>query len=224
MNSETGTSLKLRMLHMSKREMSIATCTRRSSSTRAPCSRRSTRTNSAPRRRALWRADRRLRVDQPPGRHRDAAPRLLGGGGVLRALHLGGLVADVRHGRLPRAVEAARPGEDLRDRRIHQVAFAAVTARTARFLNLVMPRTIARLPYGAATVADRGIQLRGGSLRRRRQAEGNGAPGLLLDERGLCDGRAPHRRLLAIRLLRRHPRCGRRWQGVEPADPRLHLG
>jgi type VI secretion system protein ImpC len=31
-------------------------------------------------------------------------------------------------------------------------------------LTLVMPRVIARLPYGAATKAGRGVQLRGGAL------------------------------------------------------------
>jgi type VI secretion system protein ImpC len=49
-----------------------------------------------------------------------------------------------------RTVQAARPRQDLRDGRIHQVA-QLPRHRGCRFVNLVMPRTIARLPYGAAT-------------------------------------------------------------------------
>ena len=71
---------------------------------------------------------------------------------------------------------------------------------------------------------DRRVQLRGGAVRRGRRGEVDAARRVLLDERGLRDGRAADRRLRAVWLLHRDPRRGRRRQGGEPAVPRVHLG
>ena len=91
----------------------------------------------------------------------------------------------------------------------------------ARFVNLVMPRVVARLPYGKCDQADRRVQLRGSAVRRLRCCQGAGPQGILLDERGLCDGRAYDRCVRAARFLRGHPRRRGRRQGGEFAEPRV---
>ena len=57
----------------------------------------------------------------------------------------------VRLRELHRAGQAARPGEDLRLRRVHEVESRSATPRIRASSSLIMPRVLARLPYGANT-------------------------------------------------------------------------
>ena len=83
----------------------------------------------------------------------------------------------------------------------------------ARFVSLVMPRVIARVPYGAATKPIDEFAYEEAPKNADGTRTADGAQPLLLDERGLCDGRAPHRCIRPIQVLHRDPRRGRRRQG-----------
>ena len=113
------------------------------------------------------------------------------------------------------AGQAARPGKDLPRHRIHQVA---VVPRLGRFA--VRQSRDASDTLAAALrrghQADRGVRLRGS---RREQA--GAARRVHLDERGLRHGDEDDRVLRHVRLLRRHPRGGGGRQGRGPAC--LHL-
>ena len=119
--------------------------------------------------------------------------------------------------------QAARPGQDLRDGRIHEVAELPRQRRLA----LRHPGHAAR--HGAAALrrehqADRRIRLRGSAVRRGRRRQGGEPPGLLLDERRLRDGHANDRRLRQDRVLHGHPRRRGRRQGRGSADAHVHSG
>ncbi len=76
----------------------------------------------------------------------------------------------------------------------------------SRFVSLVMPRVLARLPT-ATDAPDRRIRLRGGALRRERCPDADGSRPLLLDERRLRPRDEADRSLREARVLHRHPGC-----------------
>ena len=122
---------------------------------------------------------------QPPGRHRDAAPDVERRGGGVRAVHLGGR---------RRACSASTDWTELAKPRDLAKIFETLEyakwrsfrdSEDARFVTLVMPRVLARLPYGAATKPIDEFALRGSAVRRAGAAKADAARRLLLDERGL---------------------------------------
>ena len=124
--------------------------------------------------------------------------------------------------RVDRTVQAARPRQDLRHGRVREVA----SVPRQRGFAFRQPRHAARdrppaLRQGHQ--ADRRVRLRGSAGGRPRQGAGDGSRSLLLVERRLRHGRAPDRRLRQDRLLHGDPRRRGRRQGGEPADPRLHV-
>ena len=144
-----------------------------------------------------------------------------GGGGVL-PVHFGRQPEAVRLRQLHGALQAARPGEDLRQLEVHQVELVPRIGRLAVRHADDAAGAGSRLPYGSQTQADRGVQLRGS--RAGRQAEAKPVPHehYHLDERGLCARRTADRRLRQVRLVHRDPRRRGRRQGRRPAGPHLH--
>ena len=93
----------------------------------------------------------------------------------------------------------------------------------ARFVNLVMPRVIARVPYGKATKPIDEFDYEEAPYDETGTARAMGHHDYCWMQRRLCDGGASDRGLREIRLLHRHPgRRGRR-QGGEPADPHIYV-
>ena len=86
----------------------------------------------------------------------------------------------------------------------------------SRFVNLVLPRAVARLPYGAATKPIDEFAY---------EEAPHDAAGAAksMNHENYCWMNAAYRRLRANRVLRRDPRRRGRRQGREPAVPRLHL-
>ncbi len=94
----------------------------------------------------------------------------------------------------------------------------------ARFVNLVLPRTLARLPYGAATKAVDEFNYEEAPYDEAGAAKSMQHNEYLLDECRLRAGHKAHRCLRAVWLLHRDPRRRGRRQGGEPSIPRVHLG
>ena len=196
MNSETSTSLKLRVLNV------------RSASCRGSAARGRVRPEPAVQedlrervrhagRRAVRRADRRLRVDAASGGHRDAA-------------------ADVERRRRRRSRRSSRPPApsmfgfdswtELAKPRDLAKIFESLEytkwrsfrdTEDSRFVTLVMPRMLARLPYGAATKPIDEFNFEEVPYDEAGAAKSDAARRVLLDERRLRDGHAAHRRLRA---------------------------
>ena len=80
---------------------------------------------------------------------------------------IGGRARDVQPRELHRARHAARPGEDLRHAPSTRSGRASASSEDSRYVALTAPRVLMREPYGAATVPDRGVQLRGARRRHR---------------------------------------------------------
>ena len=122
---------------------------------------------------------------------------------------------------LDRAVQAARPGEDLRHGRVRQVEVVprvgGLAVRHAGHAARAGPAALRRDHQ-----ADRGVRLRGSRARRDGQAEAGAARRVLLDERGLRHGHEADRRLRQVRLVHGHPRRRGRRQGRGAAGPHLH--
>ena len=224
MNTETGTTLKIKVLNVTKQDLFKDLTTRRRVRPEPDLQEDLRERVRHARRRALRRADRRLRVDQPPRGHRDCCGRCPTSRPAPSARSSPPPAPSCSASTSwTRAVQAARPGQDLRHGRIRQVASLPRIARTARFVTLVMPRVLARLPYGAATKPIEEFDYEEAPFDAAGNAKADGPRRLLLDERRLCDGHAADRRLRQVRLLRRHPRRRGRRQGRGPADARLHL-
>ena len=68
----------------------------------------------------------------------------------------------------------------------------------SRFVTLVMPRVLARLPYGTNTKPIEEFDYEEAPVDARGKAQGDGPRTLLLDERGLRHGRAADRRLRQV--------------------------
>ncbi len=93
----------------------------------------------------------------------------------------------------------------------------------ARFVSLVMPRTLARLPYGAATKPIDEFGYEEAPYDEAGAAKSMDHGEYCWMNAAYAMGVRLHRRLRQIWLLHRDPwRRGRR-QGGEPADPRVHL-
>ena len=121
-------------------------------------------------------------------------------------VHLGGLARAVRLETLHRAGRGARPGQDLRPDRVRQVAVVPRLGGLA--LRRADPAAHAHAPaLRQGHRPGRDVQLRGGRGRQ-------GPQEVPLGERGLLLRDAPHRRVRAVRLVRRDPRRrGRRPRG-----------
>ena len=189
-NSETGTSLKLRVLepqqararprpqpgHRVRPEPAVQEDLRE-------------RVRHA-RRRALRRADRRLRMDEPSGRSRDVAADVQHRRRRVRAVHLRG---GRRHVRLrlrgPNCPSrATSPRSSIRSSSRSGAAFR--DSEDSRFVNLVMPRVHRPPALRQGDQADRRVRLRGSADGRPRQGAGDGSRVLLLVQRRLRHGRA----------------------------------
>ncbi len=134
------------------------------------------------RRRALRRPDRRLRVHEPPRGRGAAGQDVQRGGRRVLPVRRGRLAQAVRLRPVDGAVQAARPGEDLRHRRVRQVA---VVPRVGG-LAVRGPGHAARAGPAALRIddqADRGIRLRGSGAGRGRPGQAGAARPLHLDER-----------------------------------------
>ena len=94
----------------------------------------------------------------------------------------------------------------------------------ARFVNLVMPRTLARLPYGAATKAIDEFNYEEAPYDEAGAAKSMQHNEYCWMNAAYVMGTRADRRVRAVRLLHRDPRRRGRRQGGEPAVPRVHLG
>ena len=121
-NTETGTTLKLRVLNITKRELCRDLQPRDRVRPEPDLQEDLRERVRHARRRAVRRPDRRLRVHQPSRRHRDCCGRCPTSPPARSPVHLGGGAGMFGFDELDRAVQAARPGEDLRHGRVHQVA------------------------------------------------------------------------------------------------------
>ena len=150
MNSETSTSLKIKVLNVPKRELS-RDLTRRSSSTRARSSRRSTRTSSARPGGEPYGAligdyeftnhpeDIELLRQDVQRRRGGVRPFISAAGAELFGFD------DWQELSKPRDLEKIFEAIEYTKWRCFR------DSEDARFVTLVMPRVLARLPYGAAT-------------------------------------------------------------------------
>ena len=130
MNSETSTSLKLRVLNITKREL-CHDLDRAVEFDQSQLFKKIYENEfGTPGGEPYGALIGDYEFTQPPGRHRDSAADVQRRGRRLRAVHLRGRRRHVRLRQLDRAVQAARPGEDLRHGRIHQVAERSATPRT----------------------------------------------------------------------------------------------
>ena len=171
MNSETSTTLKIRVLERVEARP-VARPAARGGIRPEPAVQEDLRERVRHAgRRALCRADRRLRMDAASGRHRDAAADLQRRGGGVRAVHLGRRPRHVRLRQLYRTGQAARPGEDLRDQRLHEVAQLprqrGCPLRHAGDAAHAGPAAVRR-----SDQADRRVRLRGSPVRRGRRRQG----------------------------------------------------
>ena len=194
MNTETSPQLKIRCSTSPSASCS-RTSTRRSSSTRARSSRSSTRSSSAcpaANRTAALIGDYeftnhpRTSICWPRCRNVSAA-------GVL-PVHLGGLARAVRLRRTGGPDQAARPGEDLRHDRVHQVAETYRDSEDSRFVSWCCRACCRGCPYGANTKPIDEFGYRGGRWTRAAR-RARAARAVRLDERRLRDGDADDRRL-----------------------------
>ena len=87
----------------------------------------------------------------------------------------------------------------------------------SRFVVLTLPRTLARLPYGAATKPVEAFDFEEGELDSGGALEGVEAPRVLLDEYRLCDGGEADRCVRQVRLVRGDPRPRGRGHGGRAA-------
>ena len=134
------------------------------------------------------------------------------------AVHRGGQPASVRHGQLHASCRArgtwkrsSRPLEYTKWNAVpRHRGFAVRHARACRGCWRVCPMASAPRRSTSSTTKKRPIDEDG-------KAERDAARRLLLDERGLRNGRAADRRLRPIRLVHRHPRRRGRRQGRKPA-------
>ena len=113
MNSETSAMLKIKVLNVSKRELFNDVDKAVEFDQSQIFKKLYENEFGSSRRRAVRGAGRRLRVHQPPRGHRPSGQDVERGRGCLLPVHLGRRPEAVRLRELERAVQAARPGEDL---------------------------------------------------------------------------------------------------------------
>ena len=170
-----------------------SSATRARPGTRARSSRRSTKRNSASWAATLRLPGRRLPLRPQPGRRRAARRDGQDRRRRARAVHRRRLADHAADGFVARAVEPARPDQDLRELRVRRVALAA---RVGGFA-LHRPGHAA-LPGAPAVRREdqpgRGVRLRGRSRGRRPQP-------LRVGQLRLRDGHQHHPRVQAVRLV-----------------------
>ena len=187
--TETGESLKLRVLNCSKRELfkdfDKATEFDQSALFKMIYETEFGSPGGAP----VRRHDRRLRVREPPGRHRAAGECVRRGGGGVLPVPVRRVAPPARLPQLAGAVQAARSEDDRRFRRVHEVD---VLPRQRGF---PVRGADDAAHAGAAAVrqehqADRRVRLRGGGARPEGRVDRRSARSVLLDEHGVRSGHA----------------------------------
>ena len=89
--------------------------------------------------------------DHSPVRHAAAGRHRADRSRRARAVHRCRRAVGNADGKLERAVQPARPDQDLPDAGICRLALASGERRFSRYIGLAMPRYLSRLPYGAKT-------------------------------------------------------------------------